>query len=299
MQRNNRFKTFRFPYLAGFTTDYLNSFFKLQVSYKTSNKNIEIKSIYDINNNELLNQINTGNLVVILKISCSSTAFLKTIPFPASLNEIVTPFETQDFEGEVDFISYIIAAKEFKLSNKDLSEFWKNENPVINKDNVIGESNESTIILNHVKSGSKKSIFNFVPDSSKQDGDSFHYLLDDNNSIVFKLSQTSYKSLNQIKHQNNYFIVSSLIFPVLSDILRQMINTQYPETSDFENEFNSNHSRKRWYIVIQEKYSKAFPGIDPCKQNEAIDPIKAAQILTNELAVNNLLSIASKLSQGE
>ena len=78
-----------------------------------------------------------------------------------------------------------------------------------------------------------------------------------------------------------------------------MINTQYPETSDFENEFNSNHSRKRWYIVIQEKYSKAFPGIDPCKQNEAIDPIKAAQILTNELAVNNLLSIASKLSQGE
>lgn len=296
MPKNRRYKTYPFPYLADFSKDYLKTKFDLEIGYKFEKGNILIKAGYSINNEEIVDSLKDNTLKVVLKMVCSSMGLSKTVPFKKDRNDMQLTLDSMSLDGEVDFTAYLIANDDFTLQNTDFSTFWQNESPVVKSGNVIGESNDRTLTITHMKSGSKKSIFKFMPDPKKEDSDPYSVILDDKDAIIFKLNKTMFRVFNNIKDKNKQYVYLAFIIPTISDILRQMININEDEYGEVvQNDFNIKHSSKRWYMVLQDNYMKAFNGIDPTNANEAINPLVAAQTIIDKYAVHNVLCSAKRL----
>jgi hypothetical protein len=294
MQRNKKYKTYPFPYLADFSNDYKKSNFNLEIGYKFEKGTIDIKANYSITNDEILSSLKDDTLIVALKIVCTTMGYSKTIPFKKDRNDMAIHYNSLALDGEVYFTAYLVAKRDFSFQNSDFSSFWFNESPVVNAGNVIGESNERILTINHLKSGTKKSIFKFIRDTAKEDKEPFSYSLD-KDVIVFKLNKSTFNAFNSIKNKNEEFVYVSFLIPVMIDILRQMINIEIDEENDEvqTNDFNLRHSNNRWYVVITDIYRKAFDGKDPTKND--IDPLKAAQIIIDKYAVHNIVCSAKKL----
>lgn len=294
MPKTKRFKTYPFPYLADFSKDYLKTSFDLDIKFKASKGIITIQAEYVINNEQIQTLINDGLLKVVLKVVCCPMGYSKTTPFRKNTNSMEIKINSMDVEGDVDFSAFLIANQDFTMQkNTDFSKFWENETPFVKADNVIGESNERTITMSHLKSGTKKSIFKFVMDTSKEDESPYSVSLSDKDAIVFQFSKRMLRMFNNLKdqQQSRPFVYTAFIIPALSDILRQMINTEYDEDGELiKNDFNVKHCTKRWYMVLVDNYMKAFNNLDPTLAHDQLSPLEAAQTIIDKYAINNVLA---------
>lgn len=300
MAKNKRYKTYPFPFLADYSSDYKKTKFLLEVNYKPENGKLVFQISYTINNDELRELLNNGTLRVATKIKCAQMGFSRIISVRKGVNSVNVSFDSMQFDGDVEIVAYLIATVDFTLENQDLNSFWSAERPVIQADNVIGESNERVITINHLKSGSSKSIFQFTVDVSKtEDWMPYSVSLTDSEAILFKLPPKIFKMFNTLRAKDNgkQFIHSVFIIPVISDILRQMINTEEDEDGLIvENDFNIKHKGKKWYMVLYDNYQNAFDGKDPTEQG-GIPPLEAAQTIIDRYATNNVLAFARRFTK--
>jgi len=299
MARNKRYKTYPFPFLADYTKDYKKTTFQLDVDYKPEGEEITFKISYVIDNDELLEMIKTGTVRVAAKIKCPTMGFSRIVPIRRDHNSVSISYPSMQFDDDVEFVAYLVANEDFVMENSDLSAFWINEKSIVQANNVIGESNERIITINHLKSGSAKSIFQFTQDRSKDTASPFSISLADEQAIVFKLSPNHYALFNSVraKEEGRRFIYSVFLIPVISDILRQMINTEKDDDGEtINNQFNITHGQKKWYMVLSDHYQQAFDGKDPTEGN--IPPLEAAQTIIDRFAVNNTLVAAKKYLKG-
>ena len=293
MPKIKRFKTYPFPFLADYSKDYKKTKFILNVHYTSQRGKVIFQADYSINNNELVNYIQSGIIEVAIKIVCRRMGFSKTYEILKEHNSIELVYDSMQFEGDVEFMAYLVAKQDFVFENPDLSDFWINERPTVQSDNVIGESNERIITITHIKSGNSKSIFKFSYDIHKTDDAPYSVKLTDSDCIVFVLSKKTYRQFEGIKNKRREFVYSLYVIPTLADLLRQMINEKPQEGEEPEpNAFNIKHSNKRWYMVLTENYEKAFNGADPTEG--AIDPLEAAQTIIDRYTVGNMLNIAKR-----
>ena len=294
MPKIRRVKIYPFPFLAEYTKDFKKTLFALEVSYKIEKGKVLIQATYNINNDEIIESINDDTLKVVLKVVCTTMGFSKTAEFHRDFNTVSLYYEPMQLDGDVNITAYLVANCDFTLENQDLSEFWINEKPVVQENNVLGESNERTITVAHIKSGSSKSIFKFTKDMSKEDGDPYSVFLGDSEAIVFKLSKKMYYQFTIVKSKYREFIFTSFVIPTLADILRQMIDN--PLAEEGPNEFNSYYSGKKWHQVICDNYNNAFDGKDPMKGD--IHPLEAAQTIIDKYALNNVLACGVSKAKG-
>lgn len=286
MPKIRRVKTYPFPFLAEYTKDYKKTKFALDVDYKTDKGRVLIEPNYQINNEELNALINDGVIKVIAKIVCPKMGLSRTTEFAPGHNTTRIYLQSMEVDDDVEVSAFIVAARDFTLTNPDLSDDWINENPAVQTNNVLGESNECVITMTHVKKGSSRSIFKFTIGKDKEDGEPYSLSLDNDDAIVFKLTKKMFNNFNLTKSKGKEFVYACFIIPALVDILRQMKEPEgMPE--DEHNEFNDRYSSKKWYQVLTENYSKAFNGADPLKGT--IPPIEAAQILLERYAIHNVL----------
>jgi len=296
MAKNNRYKTYPFPYLADYSSDYKKTKFTLEVNHKTEQGNIVIQIAYQITNDQIIDLIKSGVIQVVVKIVCPTMGFSRVLPISSSANTIKCSYSTMRFDDDVELKAFLVAKKSFVLANDDLSEDWKNDKTIIMANNIIGESNERVITINHLKSGSAKSIFQFAVSTSKDEASPFSYSLTDKTCIVFRVSAKTMNIVADLRKKDDgkQFIYSAFIIPVIADILRQMINTEFDEDGEIiVNDFNISHSSKKWYMVLCDNYSKAFDGKDPTEKG-GIPPLEAAQQLIDRYAEFNTLVRARK-----
>ena len=295
ISREKRYKTYPFPFLADYTKDYKKTCFLLNLHYTSEKDQIKFECDYSINNQELIDSIKDGTIEVAIKIVCRRMGFSKIYEISKDHNSIELSFESMQFEGDVEVRAFLVAKCDFTLENGDLNDFWINERPTVQADNVIGESNTRVVTITHIKSGNSKSIFKFTYEMSKDDDAAYSIDLTDSDCIIFKLSKRTYRQFEQIRNKHREFVYTLYIIPTLADILRQMINEPVPEGEEVEqNDFNIKHSNKRWYIILSENYEKAFPGKDPT--TGAIPPLEAAQLIIDKYAVHNMLVTAKRIN---
>ena len=300
MARNNKkYKTYPFPFLADYSTDYKKTKFNLEVNYKPEKDKITFQINYSINNDELVESLKDGILRVAAKIVCSTMGFSRVVPIKKGYNSTTVSYDSMQFDNDVEITAYLIAETDFTLENPDLSDSWINERPVVQANNVIGESNERIITINHLKSGSSKSIFQFTQVLGAEDWAPYSISLANSEAIVFKLPTKIFKMFNslRVKDGGKQFIHMTFIIPTIADILRQMINTEVDEDGDIvENDFNTKHKSKKWYMVLFDNYQNAFDGKDPTVDG-GIPPLEAAQTIIDRYAVNNVLSMAKRFTK--
>lgn len=294
MPKTKRFKTYPFPFLADYTKDYKKTKFLLNLHYTGEKDKVTFQADYSINNEELIESIKDETLIVALKIVCRRMGFSKTYEISNEHNSIELTYDSMEFEGDVELKAYLVAKKDFTLENSDLSDSWIVERPTVQAENVIGESNERTVTITHIKSGSSKSIFKFTFDLKKTDDAPYSIDLNESDCIVFKLSKKTYRQFEMVRHKGREFIYTLYVIPTIADILRQMINGRPNDDGEIEpNEFNIKHSNKRWYIMLFENYEKAFDGKDPTEG--LIPPLEAAQAIIDRYAVGNMLATAKRV----
>ncbi len=297
MAKSNRYKTYPFPYLAEYTKDYKKTRFTLGVNHKTEQGKLKIQLDYVLTNAQLTELIKAGIIQVAIKIVCPTMGFSEVVTVSSSSNTITCSYSTMKFDDDIGLKGYLVAKKPFVLENDDLSEEWKNDKATVMENNVIGETNERVITINHLKSGSSKSIFQFTRDLSKDELSPYSYSLSDQNSIVFKLSTKAFNIFESLrrKEEGKQFIYVFYIIPVLSDILRQMINTEVDDDGEIvTNDFNLMHSNKKWYMVLCDNYRKAFDDKDPTVSGQ-VPPLEAAQQIIDRYAVYNSLVRSRKI----
>ena len=297
MPKIRRYKTYSFPFLAEYTTDYKKTEFLLEVKHLSKLGQIHLMLSYTISNSEINSLIEDGKLKVVTKVVCPTMGFNKTIEFDDKTNTKEVQFNSMALEGDVSATAYIISTDDISYSNNDLSSDWFDKPVRIMANNIIGESNERIITVKHVKSGTKKSIFKFTKDMNLEDGAPFKISLAEDEAIVFILPTGDWARFYQLRNKNVESIITLYIIPVLTDILRQMID---PIRFDDEGcvlaeaEFTGKHQNKTWYRVIEDNYRKAFEGKEARDGN--IEPLEAAQTIVNKYAVHNILSFCSRNS---
>ena len=295
MARNKRYRTYPFPFLSEYTDDYLKTQFNLDVNFISEKSEIKLEIVYSINNNEIIELIKNGSIRVVAKISCVPMGFCRTVEFLPNTTKLDVSYDTMLLEGDVFITAYLVSEKELSILNDDLSDFWKDEKTIIEEHNIIGESNERLITVTHAKAGSSKSVFKFIENRKKQKEDPYSVELNNDDCIVFSLSKETFDGFRNIRNTKKEYIYSLYIIPCIADIFRQMINPPVPEGQELEeNEFNIRHCNKRWYVVLQDKYQKAF-GFNPTEGRKA--PLEAAQIIIDKYTVVNMLAKARKEKQ--
>ena len=292
MQRNKRYRTYPFPYLADFSDDYLKTQFNLDVNYTSQENDVVFDIYYSINNEEISEWIKKKLIRVVAKISCVPMGFCKTLEFPSDSNRLEAKYDTMLLDGDVLIDAYLVSEETIDLTNQDLSDFWKTEKAIVEEHNIIGESNERVVTVTHAKIGSSKSIFKFVANRRKAKEDPYSVDLTNDDCIAFILSKESFESFKQIRNKRKEYVYSLYIIPALADILRQMINSPAEDGGEVvPNDFNIKYCNKRWYVVLQDKYRKAF-GFDPTEGNK--HPLEAAQEIIDKFTVINMLAKARK-----
>lgn len=290
MPKTKRYKIYSYPYLSEFTDGFEKTQFKLEIRYKYESKKILIDASYSIDNDSIVELIKNKTVRVVLKVVCSPMGYSDTLIFNNDSTTLSYLVNSNKIDGEVSFIAYLVANKDFVLEGiTDLSKTWASEKPHIVSNNILGESIERIVNMKHIPSGMKKSIFKFTYNTNKEDTDPYSVYLTDDNAIKFVLSKHMKNMFDSIEQNEKTrpFVFSLFIIPALADILRQMINVGVEQ-----NGFNTEHSNKRWYKVIVDNYTKAFPGKDPTDEGSALIPLEAAQMLIDKLAINNSIAKA-------
>ena len=163
-----------------------------------------------------------------------------------------------------------MATEDIALSDTSLSADWKDLNPVVLKDYVVGESNTYVITVNHYHDGGKQSIVSFV-EKVALDGQDYYQVDLSSDRICINMPKKMYKQYCKISNKNEESVIVDFLIPTFSKIFTQMI-----EKDEEENNFNRENSFKEWYKVLSNKYEKEF-NLDP--KEGKIDPLEAAQKL--------------------
>ena len=268
----NRFKIYSYPYFADFTSDYKKAEFHIEgrAEYSHSDETIVFGVNYSINNDYINQLISKDAIRVAIRISCKPLGFQKTINIPSNTSSIRYSVDSLDVDGDVDIDAFLVTNKNIKLSDTSFSKEWEDEEPYIEKGNVIGESNTYVISTDHYRDGGKQSIVSFTEVRAMNDKEFFDADLS-GDRIVFRLSSRMYKHYNKVSKKNEESIIVDFLIPEFTYILQQM-----KEDGDSDNTFNTFYKNKEWYKVITNKYLKEL-NRDPCTSE--ISPLVAAQML--------------------
>lgn len=271
MQTNKQQIT-SFPFLGINSKDYKTTSFDLEVTKGNSLNELYFEAKYSIDNLEVQNLVNDKHVFVVIELTCQSVGLHISKVVPEDAKHIKFVVKNMAVDKNISFIGYLIAADDFDFSCADFSKAWGEESYFIQKDNVIGMTPKITIPINHKKVGAKSSIFSFQEQLNMDDLAAIQYELKQEN-ILFKMPHSVYRNYLKIQKRKPEIVLTSLIVPVLTDILRRM--KEDPMT-DTKNEFNSLHEDEKWYQVIEDKFNLIFKE-EP--QDSDIDPFKAAQLL--------------------
>lgn len=297
MQKIKRYKTYSFPFLAEYTTDYKKTQFLLDAKHLSKEGYIHLMISYTISNDEINQLIKNNKLKVVAKVVCSSMGFNKTVEFDKDANTKEVQYDSMTLDGDVSITAYLVSVEDINYNNLDLSSDWMETTVRILAHNIIGESDERIITVKHVKSGTRKSIFKFTKDVNLLEGDPFKISLAEDDAIIFILPDGDWTRFYSLRNKNVESIVTLYIIPVLTDILRRMID---PIRFDDEGcmldeaEFTAKHQSKTWYRVIEDNYRKVFEGKEAREGN--IEPIEAAQTIVSKYAIHNILGFCSRNS---
>ena len=185
----NRFKIYSYPYFAEFTSDYKKAEFHIvgRADYDSSTETIVFGINYSINNDYINKLISNDNIRVIVKIACKPLGFQKTIDIPSNAQSIRLSINSLDVDGDVDIDAFLVTNKDIRLSDSSFSKEWEDEEPYVEKGNVIGESNTYVISTDHYRDGGKQSIVSFTEVRAMNDKEFFDVDLS-GDRIVFRLS---------------------------------------------------------------------------------------------------------------
>lgn len=295
MPKIRRYKTYSFPFLAEYTTDYKKTEFLLEVQHLSTASKIRLNLSYTVSNDEINEKIKTQKLKVVAKVVCTTMGFSKTVEFDDRANVKEIEFDSMSLEGDISVIAYLVSAKDIDYTNNDLSSDWSGKNVRILANNIIGESNERIVTARHVKTGTRKSIFRFTKNLNLEIGAPFKISLIDDAAILFIIPEGNWNAFYKLRNKNVESIVVLYIIPVLTDIFRQMIDPVRLDDDGCimeEADFTTRHQHKTWYRVIEENYRKAFEGKEA--RDGSIEPLEAAQTLIAKFATNNILSFCSR-----
>ena len=294
--QTNRFKIYSYPYLSEFSTDYKKGEFHIEgrAEYNNKDNTVILGVSYSIDNDYINQLIANGDVKVSVKISCKPLGYLKVIDLPSNENSLKYTINSLDVDGDVDLDAFLVTVNDIKLKDNSFSKDWEDEEPYVEKGNIIGESNTYVITINHYKDGGKQSIVSFTEVKSL-DGEDYYEVELGGDRIVFRLPSKMYKHYTKVCNKNEETIITDFLIPEFTTILQQMI-----EKDDEDNSFNRHYKRKEWYKVISNKYEKEL-NKDPCAGELA--PLTAAQLLLKagtkkQNAVDKDLSFIVKMREG-
>lgn len=303
MPRMTRYRVFSYPYLSSFTDDYKNTNFELKVIPGKSDGKIAISAYYSFTNgDQIASLIERGLVKVVLRVSCTKLSYIRVYDFVSTNNSVDFSINPMDVTDSVDFVAYLIATNDFEYSCDRASKEWQGIVTKIQKNNVIGESNEETVVIKHEASKGRQSIFNFVEDRDETKKENAPIKTNfTGDHIVFALTSAQLDLYRGLQKKMPQMIVSSILLPVMTEIIASMRGVP-SEDADGEatvekSDFSQKYEAKNWYQIIRAKYVEMI-GKDP-ENNFSDDPYMAAQILLKSPVYNTLALTNEKLNRRE
>ena len=278
--RTKRHKVFSYPYYSDFTDDYVSQSFELNADPGKKEGLIGIRLSYEIGNKEILSDIENGRLSVIARLTCSTMGYVVAVPFDPHKQSVVATLDANRVDEEIEATAYLMANEDFTVHYAGLAPEWNEIDSMVQKGNVIGESATCIVGVAHKRDGKKASIFSFVEDLNAKPGEPVKTFLTDKR-IRFIMDHETKEAFEQIKNRSYDLVVSSLLVPVVAQILQKMKNLEV----DAENDFNLDHRNKQWYKVIESKFVSHFK-TEPTSFDCNEDPFVAAQALMGK-PINN------------
>ena len=218
------------------------------------------------------NLIKEKKLFVSIELSCKSVGLNISKIVPDDAKHVKFVVDKMAVDKNVSVIAYLVAREDFDLSCSDFSKAWTESSYFIQKNNVIGMSPKVTVPIQHKKAGSKSSIFSFQEELDLDELTPIKFKFTPEN-IIFIMPHNIYRSYVKIQRRRPDVVLSSIIIPTLTDILRQM--KEEPGTEEL-NDFNTDNEDSKWYKVIVEKFKSIY---EEEPQDSDVDPYKAAQQL--------------------
>src|SRR5574344_30739 len=211
MQTNN-FKILSFPYYGNNSNDFINPKFNCLVQNDYKNGFIGLQVSYEIQNKDILNKISEGYLKVVARIESGRVGFKKQCFFKSDETSIKVSINSMEVDELIDIQCFLVAEKDFYFDFYVFNQKLENIHSIIQKNNIVGESNYYSIDISHSKAGTKKSIFDFVDGVDIDENEPYRVMLD-SDRIVFSLSKKMHYYFNILEGIDHNLIISVFLSP--------------------------------------------------------------------------------------
>lgn len=285
-------RSFPYPIILPYNNDYETTTFDINITYEVNSEmnELKIKLISKLDNETLLQLIESNDLSYVVHLEESRTMFREIIKF--NENEHTHTIKLDKVRSSIEVVPMIVA-------NNNIDEYWSSDQSSyfmgskfeIEKNSIVGFGNPKEIEvlkdlddLQHVGS-----IFIVTPDRKIK---SIYKIEYQERYISINISEKDYEIYNSLSNiyrlsnsQENKILLSIFVLPVFVEVLN-LIKTN-----------GINFDNKVWYKSIVKAYENKDIKFEEELKKETFDSYQYAQIIFNDIiseSVNKLYQIRSE-----
>ena len=284
-------KLFPYPVLASFNDDYIDSNFDVTVRIKSTTRNyVTFEVLVSLENDHLLNLIESDLADFAIHIECSSTSYRSLVRFTDLSYEFVVP--SGMINAKVTLCPYILARKTISdYINPLFNRYYEGLSFYIDRHSIMAISLPSEIIIAKDYDEIKKvsSIFTLVKDLNEESKD---VIVTPDDLIKIKVPSKLYEDFKYLSNAQgqsdliNAIIIVPAIIGVFEERKRrgELFVEEYQET--------------RWYRALKKALSKKDIDFESDTFLEE-DSLKLAQILLDSPITKAVESYSKIFESGD
>jgi len=250
-----RAKLYPYPVLAAFSDDYVGCSFVTETKYQLGKNEIKLMFHATLDNQELLELINTGKAKIVYHTECAQTAYRKVETTDQMDYERV--IKSENICGKLKICSFIVATEDISdFVSASFNGDYRGYKFQLETGCVLAVGQEVTIDVNKMVSdfSNAKSIFAII---KNHDQNIYHMCIDiTKNKITLLLPESDharYKSMRQATQVQDT-LNSMLIIPALVYTLGEVFHLS-PDERQYE------YGSYNWYKSIKKVLANDY-GID-------------------------------------
>jgi hypothetical protein len=238
-------RLFPYPLLKKDNENFITSKFEINTEYRHNQKEYEFLLKVNLDEKNLLNLIDKGDVSLMCHLECSKTKFRSIQKLKLGDNNF--KINVSFLEGRLQLYGFIIAEKDIeKYYSKDFDSEYEGNSFFIEKGSILGVSEIPPIIIENRKENISNlpSIFDIMLD--KENEVMRVGLTQDRIKISLPLEQYKIRNANKTNFHSRNIMNSMIVFPALVFVLNELSKANSI----------TEHGNLRWFAVINKKLNK-------------------------------------------
>lgn len=282
-----RYKLYPYPVLSSYSDDYVDSSFDAVVVPNKEGYNIKIDFLAELDNPDLKNHLENGNVKIVYHIECSQTGF--RIALQTENTELSHVISNKSICGRVQICPFVVAVKDIQdYVNKSFNEDYRGFKFSIEAGCILAVGRQVNIDVDKDLNDLTNTPSVFII-TKNADTTALSMIVDmDQNKIVVKLPERDYYNYKVINDEssiqpilNSLVIIPALIY-VLQELKMRMPDERYE------------YSSYSWYRAIKKALSSHFHCDIESTQFSEMNMIDTAQKLINT-PISDALQVLSSV----